>query len=449
VSQPLLYEVFARTWLAESGAHTLAEIPDADLDRLSAYGFDHVWLMGVWTLGPDGLAKARAFFPGVDVTGSPYAVARYAVSPQLGGDAALATLRARLAQRDIRLILDFVPNHTARDHHWITEAPELFVHEPDGAITFGKDPYFAPWTDTAQLDHRLASTREHLIETLLSIAARCDGVRCDMSMLVLTDIFERTWEKHPPSQARAVGEFWAAAIHRLRQQYPDFTLIAEAYWNLEQRLQLLGFDFTYDKTLYDLLLTADTAKLRAHLAGDLEYQSRAVRFLENHDEPRLAHELPPDRRAAALVLAMTLPGMRFIHDGQIEGRRTHMTIQRAVREIEPPDTSSITLHARLFELLRIPALRDGTFRVLRATGSILAHRWEHRHGSVVVAVNYSSETAQAQFPVELHGIAGRDVVLRDHLTDIDYARDGSDLVDPARGLHVVLAPWQAHVFTVK
>ncbi|MBA3460127.1 MAG: hypothetical protein H0T46_09220 [Deltaproteobacteria bacterium] len=248
MSHPLLYEVFARTWLVESGARTLADIPDADLDRLAAYGFDHVWLMGVWTLGPFGLATARTYFPDVEVLGSPYAIARYSVDPSFGGDAALATLRTRLARRGIRLILDFVPNHTARDHHWITEAPELYVHEPDGTIACGKDPYFPAWTDTAQLDHRLASTREHVIATLLSIAARCDGVRCDMSMLVLEDIFERTWAQHPPSpaQPRATGELWSTAIRTVRTQHPDFTLIAEAYWNLEERLQRVGFDLGAD-----------------------------------------------------------------------------------------------------------------------------------------------------------------------------------------------------------
>jgi hypothetical protein len=448
VSHPLLYEVYARTWLAESGARTLAELPDADLDRLAAYGFDHVWLMGVWTLGPHGLAMARHYFPDVEVLGSPYAIARYAVDPSLGGDAALATLRARLANRGLRLILDFVPNHTARDHHWITEAPELYVHEPDGSVACGKDPFFPAWTDTAQLDHRLATTREHLIATLVSIAGRCDGVRCDMSMLVLADIFERTWANHPPAGPRADGEFWSAAIHTVRAQHPDFTLIAEAYWNLERRLQRLGFDFTYDKTLYDLLLTGDVAKLRAHLAEDIDYQNRSVRFLENHDERRLAHELPPDRRAAALVLAMTLPGMRFIHDGQLEGRRTRMTIQWASRPAEAPDPASIALHVKLFELLRLPALRDGAFRVLLASGSILAHRWEHDRGSIIIAVNYSAETAHARFAVELHGIEGRGVVLHDRMTGTDYERDGSELVDPSRGLHVVLAPWQAHVFDI-
>jgi glycosidase len=449
--QPLLYEVFARSWLAETGARSLADIPDAELDRLAALGFDHVWVMGVWTLGEVGRAIARHYFPDApDVVGSPYAIARYAVSPSFGGDSALAALRQRLAERGIRLILDFVPNHTARDHHWIKDSPELFVRDPKtGAIAEGKDPYFPSWTDTAQLDHRLAATRARLIETLLAIADRCDGVRCDMSMLVLSDVFAKTWANAPTIGAPATGEFWADAIHALRTRHPDFTLIAEAYWNLEPRLQRLGFDFTYDKALYDLLLHKDAAALRDHLAMDLEDHARSVRFLENHDEPRLAHELPAlPRRAAAMVLAYTLPGMRFFHDGQIEGRREHATIQLARRPAEPADAASIALHEQLFAILRLPALRDGAFRLLRGSGGIVAHRWEHRRGSVIVAVNYSDATVHAQFPVELHGVEGRQVVLRDRLTGTDYARDGTQLVDPQQGLHVVLAPWQAHVFEV-
>jgi hypothetical protein len=461
---PLLYETFARVWLAESGARSLADVPDGVLDRLAAAGFDHLWLMGVWTIGTIGAQIARehegvrqdldVMLPGWtagDVVGSPYAIARYAVDPALGGDAALATLRTRLAARGIRLILDFVPNHTARDHHWVDDAPELYVHEADGTIACGKDPYFPAWTDTAQLDHRVSCTRERLITTLLEIAERADGVRCDMSMLVLPDIFARTWVHLPPAphQPLATGEFWAAAIHAVRARHPAFTFLAEAYWELEGRLQRLGFDFTYDKALYDRLLHGDAAAIRAHLGADLEYQVRSVRFVENHDEPRIAHELSPARRAAALVIAMTVPGMRFIHDGQIEGRRIRTSVHLGKRVAEAPAPGAIALHASLFELLRSPALREGAFRLLAATGSLVAHRWEHRHGSVIVVVNYGADEVTAQFPVELHGIDGRSVLLHDRLTGTDYARDGTELVDPARGLFVRLAPWQIHIFDVR
>ncbi|MBA3540429.1 MAG: alpha-amylase [Deltaproteobacteria bacterium] len=428
--------------------------------------------MGVWTLGQEGPEIARqhvgvrrdldVLLPGwrpADVVGSPFAIARYAVDPSLGGDAALAELRARLASRSIGLLLDFVPNHTARDHHWIAELPALYVRDADGAIACGKDPYFPPWTDTAQLDYRLAITRAHVTETLLAIATRADGVRCDMSMLLLSEIFGRTWQHCPPAPGEplAAGEFWADAIAAVRARSPGFTFLAEAYWNLELRLQRLGFDFTYDKTLYDRLLHGTAAEVRMHLEADLELQARSTRFLENHDEPRLAQLLAAEHGAAALVIGMTLPGMRFVHEGQIEGRQVKTSVHLGRRVVEPPSPTAIALHERVLELLRLPALRRGHFRRLalrevwpgnRQWDQLVAHRWEHPDGSVVVIVNYAPKRAQARVVIDLHGIDGRPVVLRDLMTGTEYPRDGSELVDPARGLFVDLAPWQAHVFVV-
>lgn len=437
MTHPLIYEVFARTWLRTTGARTLADIPDAELDRLADLGFDHLWVMGVWTLGPDGRAQAQGYFPGQDVVGSPYAVAAYTVSPDFGGDSALAKLRERLAMRGMRLILDFIPNHTARDHAWFTEAPELYIRDATGAITGGKDPYFPPWSDTAQLDFRRADTRERVIETLLSVADRCDGVRCDMAMLVLPDVFAKTWGGEP------APDFWSVAIDAVRMRHRSFTFIAEAYWGLERRLQRLGFDFTYDKELYDLLVTGTARDIRRHLAKDLDEQVRSVRFVENHDEPRLAHELEGPRRAAALYLALTLPGMRFIHDGQLEGRRERMPIQLAARVDEPPDPASLALHEHVLALCRRPALRSGAFRVLDAATPLVAYRWELGTERIVIVVNFSDVTAQGHIALELHGIAARTVDLHDLVDGATYGRDGDE------ELHVVLAPWQVHVFEVR
>ncbi|MDI1435977.1 alpha-amylase family glycosyl hydrolase [Polyangium sorediatum] len=478
VHSPALYEIFARMWLYDLGRVkgarvTLADVPDEELDRLARLGFDYVYLMGVWTLGEVGPKIAREMpslraeyeraLPDLgqaDVIGSPFAVARYAVDPSLGGDAALAVLREKLRARGIGLLLDFVPNHLARDHHWITERPELFVREANGQIACGKDPYFPPWTDTAQLDFRAAETRQASIEALLDVASRCDGVRCDMAMLVLSDVFQRTWAhaRRAEETREAEGEFWAEAIDAVRERYPTFVLLAEAYWDLEWRLQTLGFDYTYDKSMYDRLLHGSARAVRGHLSGSFDYQARSARFLENHDEPRIASALPPDRRKAATVLLGTTPGMRFFHDGQLEGRKIRAPVQLARRADERVDEASLAFHHALLDAMKLDVLRRGRFALLspRAAGpgstsfeSFVAYRWDARASAVVVVVNLGPARGHCTLTLDLAGIAGRNVRLVDRIGGEEYRRSGDELLDDRRGLYVELPAYGAHLFEVK
>ena len=188
--------------------------------------------MGVWATGPRARAEAlkhpelrRAYdqvLPGwqeADVAGSPYAIGDYQVPPALGGEAGLAEFRRKLREHGLKLLLDFVPNHVGLDHAWVRERPGLFVQSLGAApgtfpqetsagprwLAHGKDPYFAPWTDTVQLDYRRAATRAVMTQLLQSFAGRCDGVRCDMAMLVLNDVFAKTWERFPLTDHDAAG----------------------------------------------------------------------------------------------------------------------------------------------------------------------------------------------------------------------------------------------------
>jgi len=221
---PLLYEVNTRCWLRELSDRlhhpiTLANVPAEEVTRWRELGFTHIWLMGVWTTGPRGrahslndpalratYAKILPDFKDDDILGSPYAVAAYQISEPLGGEVGLKTFRELLRKNGLKLVLDFVCNHVGLDHPWVTERPELFVQshedspgtfpqEAPGEILWlghGKDPFFPAWIDTAQLDYRRADTQQAMIEVLRSIADRCDGVRCDMAMLVLREIFAKT-----------------------------------------------------------------------------------------------------------------------------------------------------------------------------------------------------------------------------------------------------------------
>jgi glycosidase len=204
--------------------------------------------------------------------------------------------RRELAKRGLRLMLDFVPNHMAPDHPWVAEHPEFFVGGSEDDLgrapqnyfrvqtasgprifAYGRDPYFAGWPDTIQLNYGNPALQEAMIGELVKIAGQCDGVRCDMAMLVLPDIFERTWGI--PAQP-----FWPRATGRVRERFPDFCFMAEVYWDMEWELLRQGFDYAYDKRLYDRLCRESARVVNTHLYADLSYQEHMVRFIENHDE---------------------------------------------------------------------------------------------------------------------------------------------------------------------
>ena len=248
-------------------------------------------------------------------------------------------------------MLDFVPNHTALDHPWVEDHPEYYVtgteldlaRAPmnytwvkrsggDRLLAYGRDPYFSGWPDTLQLNYGNPATQDAMIAELLEIAERCDGVRCDMAMLVLPEVFERTWGI--PSQP-----FWPKATRRVREQSPGFCFMAEVYWDLEWTLQQQGFDYTYDKRLYDRLRDRHARPVREHFRAGRDYQDKLARFLENHDEPRAAATFPPEVHEAAAVITYLSPGLRFFQKGQFEGRTAaHLSspVPRAGRADRPP-----------------------------------------------------------------------------------------------------------------
>lgn len=252
-SHPIVYEIDARSWLVRlSRQHgrrvRLGSLPDEALEPIVASGADALWLMGVWRTGPAGrrvarsrqsvVERAQAILPDFrpeDIAGSPYAVMDYVVAAESGGEDGLAALRARLAGHGVGLILDFVPNHTAVDHRWVRHHPDWYVQADTAQATrepgawlqvrvngrtrwsaHGRDPNFPPWSDTAQLDYRLPEVHAAMTDLLGQLALRCDGVRCDMAMLVLGDVFRTTWGAgdDDAGAGRSNGEFW---WHALRQ----------------------------------------------------------------------------------------------------------------------------------------------------------------------------------------------------------------------------------------
>lgn len=469
---PLLYEINTRCWLAELATihHrpiTLADVPQTEFNEWQRLGFTHIWLMGVWTTGPRArsvalkahaqqeYSEALTDLREEDIGASPYAIAEYTVSSALGGDSALREFRKTLNSRGLKLLLDFVPNHVGLDHPWLKERPELFVQGPGQSLeTFleetnlgprwlahGKDPYFPPWTDTVQLDYRRADTRAAMIEILKSIADRCDGVRCDMAMLLLNDVFAKTWEHFPvPDYQSPItnAEFWGDAISEVKKISPDFLFLAEAYWDREPRLQALGFDYTYDKCLCDCLISRRNAEVQRHL---LETPAKVIacgaHFLENHDEKRIASLLTPAENRTAALLILALPGMRFLHEGQLRGAHLKAPVQLLRRAFELPDAEIQKIYEQLLITLKVTTVGKGRCDLLRpreawqgnpTAQNIILAKWQTDDtGFDVVAVNLATHPSQCYAPINLPNSAVQNWSMKDLLGDQHFVKNAVDL----------------------
>ena len=484
-NHPHLYEISAWPWLERLSRRAdkriaLADVPGAVWDALAKNGMDGVYLMGVWRRSPLGRLMGRTdadlireydrVLPGwgmPDVPGSPYCIQAYEPDPRMGGWAGLDAARRQLADRGIALVLDFVPNHTGFDHDWMRTPPEFYVQgtldnyraEPllfhpiedgDGQVRFiacGRDPFFAPWRDVAQLNYFNPATREAMIGVLTSIAQHCDGVRCDMAMLVLNDVFAQTWAQKVDLLWGTPGEeFWPAATRRAPMTY-----LAEVYWNREYQLQQQGFDFTYDKRLLDRLHHGDPNETRGHLQADPTYAAKLARFLENHDEARSAPTFGHRIRAAA-ALSFTLPGLRFFFDGQFTGADLRPPVQLG-RWPDDPDRPDIRdLYARILKAIDRPLFHDGMWTLLEVRGAgdgtygdLLATSWRKGKDVAVVAANITGHPAQGLVQIgELP--KGETFEVRDQLSDGVWKWNRADLKN---GLYVSLASGDAHLFSIK
>jgi glycosidase len=374
-------------------------ITQEELTGLSELGFDSVWPMGVWEIS-DG-ARRISKVVSEDFEGSPYAVPRYKFSKPLGGKPGFVALTKRAHKAGLAVIVDFVSNHMAIDSPWIAEEPDLFVtsfpaarpqqtnefflHPSGEMVAFGRDPFFPPWNDTAQLDYSNPATRERMIDTLLWISRYADGVRCDMAMLVLREVFRRQWFPLASEEwfkARMPGEFWEEAISTVKQRRPDFKFIAEAYWDQEPYLRSLGFDLCYEKKLLDTLEARDAAHVVERLSQGEESLRASLFFIENHDEARAATIFNTAENLAAAALLLALPSSALIHEGQMEGRREKLPVQR-IKPLadEAPDLALREAYAQLLRLTAADVFRRGTFSVFdsRVWGAVAFLRQDAEH----------------------------------------------------------------------
>jgi hypothetical protein len=464
-----LYELNVRTWASERSAElgrgaTLDDLPDAWLEHLAEHGFTWLYLMGVWPTGPRSRAASLAdvalrqylvsVLPGAtdaDICGSPLSPASYACDPALGGDPALERLRDRARSFGLALMLDFIPNHMGLDHPWLVEHPDRFVRgstddlardpgawvEIGGQVfAHGRDPFFAPWRSTVQLDYANPAVHDAMIALAAEVAARCDGLRCDVAMLLLPDVFSSTWR-------RGMQPFWKRCLDEVRALHPGTLFMAEVYWNREYELQQAGFDFTYDKILYDRLLSGDPDSVRAHLRAGMDYQSHCVRFIENHEEQRASARFPnPDHHRGALFLTGMAPGMLLCHFGQEDGRALQSSLHARRRPPEAGSPDHRRAYRDLLRLLGEPARQDGSWMLCetRTGGPLIGMLWTlPAHHSLLVVVNAS--WGHGASSLDLGPLATRDCQFQEMFgqsaafsIDADrMRRDGLQLELPAWG----------------
>jgi len=387
------------------------------------------------------------------------------VDENLGGNRGLAIAREKLAERNISLILDFVPNHLAFDHPWVISNPEFFIQgtEEDlyrDPVTFkrfggrifacGKDPYYPAWEDVVQINAFNSRLRNEVVKVLKDIAGLCDGIRCDMAMLMLNDVFARTWcsvKEDVPDD-----EYWKLVIDEVKKEFPGFIFIAEVYWDMEYILQQNGFDYCYDKRLYDRLKGEDAEALRHHLQADIRYQSKLIRFIENHDEERAISIFNPDKEKAAALICLTLPGAKLVHEGQLEGRTVRLPVFLRRRPPETPNAFIRNYYEHVMEVTSMEALHKGDWFLCPVSGwddnqscrNILAWYWIYKGKIFLVAVNYYSKPSQGFVYLPACELKGQSWRLVDQFTQAHYIRNGDEMT--ISGLYIGLPPWGFHVF---
>lgn len=476
-SNPHLIEINTRLFLDSMRKKynqpemTLSLIPDEEWMKIKHLGFDIVWLMGVWESSSvsERLAQDEEFLRefvkkhNLDISNigsSVYSVKSYKLDPSFGFDWELKSLKEKLNSFGLKLFLDFVSNHMAIDSDISNDCIDCFVlgtrqdYENnrelfcekiiDGKayyVAHGKDPNFPAWKDTIQLNYFNPKTREMMINELLKISDMCDGVRCDMVMLLLNDVHESLWGwlNYRNGYKKPEREFWYEAISRVKEINPQFVFLAEVYWGLEWKMQQLGFDYTYDKVFYDRLKNMGPEEVRGHLRAEKLYQKKSVRFIDNHDEEPSIVSFNNKRKAlAAAVMVSTVRGLRFYNDMQLKGVSIKIPVQIKSIDLERyRDIEVEKFYEKLLKIADHPAFHGGEWELCevlpvdekdRSFRNIIAYKWMQMRTIKIIVINYSNEVSSGKIMVSLK--SKNDVVtLYEEFSERFFSYSSSDVSD--------------------
>ena len=294
-----------------------------------------------------------------------------------------------------------------------------------------------------------------MTQTLLDISDKCDGIRCDMAMLTLNNIFKNTWlgVLNKSDYKLPETEFWETAIKIVKEKSNDFIFLAESYWDLEWDLQQLGFDFTYDKKLTDRLIANVIPEVKSHLNADILYQEKSARFLENHDEQRAVISLGTQASLAAAVLINSIPGMKFYFDGQFEGKKIRLPIQLGREPVEKPVQMAVDFYNKILPIFKNIIFIDGEFCKLETEpagqgnysfDNMFAFMWKLQSEIWLIVINYSDSASQCRLILDPETDKSK-ITLTDHMTGDKYIRKVEEIKNV--GLYIELKSYHSHIFS--
>jgi glycosidase len=483
---PTLLQVSARPWLyllSERKGKTIKsfkQIPDDVFADIQTKGFDYLWVMGVWSIGQEGIKHDRTTqslvdgykkilpdYKEADAIGCPYAITQYTCNPELcpGGDDDLTWLRNKLKSYNIKLMLDFVPNHSAHDSPWVKSNPTYYIRKPSGdaadssryfsdGIAFGNMQYSSAWTDVAQLNYWDSGLRTHMTNQLLKIAKYADGIRCDMAYIILNDYFGTTWSKELKaySYSKPSKEFWTSAISSVKSKYPNTIFLAEVYGDYYTTLIDTGFDYTYDKTLLDRFHSEHLDNIRDWITHTKSQKQHMCRFLENHDDNRAVEHFGNSvtKANAAALATYTLPGLRFFFQDQWLGFQNKLDVHLRRAKSESQKSEAVNLYNKLFPIITDPTIKNGEWTYLTVSGNdawrLMAWKWKNSSTSkkMLIVCNFSNTKAGGSVVVSDVSGSGN-ITIKELLSGTSYTRSASEM--KSSGLNVVVDAWSAQYFS--
>lgn len=447
-TRPYLYYLSQKY---KSPIKKLSLIPMEELDFFQNLGFNMIWFMGVWNNGTEGrkfdlndesrIKHYNQHLPNWskdDVIGSPYSIYSYDPSPEIGNLEDLKWLKNELNKRSIKLILDFVPNHSSMDAPEIKSHPEYYIRkgrlkskiklteEDNKYIYNGKkiekipkeEKYdkngFAygrglgvkhPWKDVRQYDYSNKELWKFQLNNLKKIAQCCDGIRCDVAWLMISDIFKRCFKTMNDTKE----EFWTFAISEIRKIYPNIIFIAEVFgkkWISDFLLQC-GFNFVYDIEPYDILnlIKDNNININEFIERnkniEKDYLFNTVHFSENHDLITIIEKLEENVNKANLLTAIVcfLPGIKMFNYGQIFGWKDTLCVQlRRILSYEI-NNEVFNFYTKVIKILNLDVVKKGKFRI-SLNQHLINIKWYNDKEILIGYFNYNEHSNKGKLVID-------------------------------------------------